>query len=314
MKIKNKKALIIGVNGQDGRILFDYLSNLNYRIIGVDKKNIKTVGVKWDKKIDITNKSEVFELIKKIKPSEVYYLAAFHGSAQDKENNFYNDFKLSYEINVFALSNFLEAIRIFSVKTKIFYAGSSLIFGNCKTKKQNEETPYHPDSLYGLTKMDGVSLCKLYRRKFNIFAVSGILYNHESEYRTENFISMKIIKRALDIKRGLKNKLVVGNLSASVDWGYAPDYIKAMKEILNLKKADDFIIATGESHTVLDFVKVTFNYLKLDWKKFVFEDKNIIKEKRVVLVGDSTKLKTVTSWEPSVNFSEMIKKIVNKLD
>lgn len=314
MKPQVKTALIIGVNGQDGTILFNYLSGLDYRIIGVGKNNIKTIGIKFNKKLNINRRNDVFDLVKKIKPDEIYYLAAFHHSSQDKNNDFYKEFKKSYEVNVFAFENFLEAIRLYSIKTRIFYASSSLIFGNCRQKKQNEKTPYKPNGLYGLTKMDGMSLCRLYRDKFNVFAASGILYNHESEYRTDDFISMKIIKGAVNIKKGIQKKLEIGDLSAVVDWGYAYDYVRAMRLILNLKRADDFIISTGKSHTVLDFIKESFGYYGLDWRKYVKENKHIIKEKRTVLIGDSTKLKRKTSWKPSVDFSEMIKKIINKLD
>lgn len=314
MKTKNKKALIIGVNGQDGKIAFNYLSGLGYKIIGVDRGSVKTFKTKWNKKVDITNKNEVFELIKKVKPEDVYYLAAYHHSSQDEKIDFYDDLQLSYEINVLAFINFLEAIRLYSLKTKIFYASSSSIFGNCKDKLQNEKTPYNPNSPYGLTKMEGLMLCRLYREKYNVFAAAGILYNHESEYRTENFISMKIVKSALNIKKGTQDKLVVGNLSAIVDWGYAYDYVRAMKLILSSKTADDFVIATGKSHTVLDFVKITFNYLGLDWKKFIFENKNIIKEKKSVLTGNYKKLRDATNWKPSINFRQMIKKIIDKVN
>lgn len=314
MKAKNKKALIIGVNGQDGKIAFNYLSDLGYEIIGVDRDSVKTFKIKWNKKVDITNKNEVFELIKKVKPEEVYYLAAYHHSSQDEKIDFYDDLRLSYEINVLAFINFLEAIRLYSLKTKIFYASSSLIFGNCKDKLQNEKTPYNPNSPYGLTKMEGLMLCRLYREKYNVFAVAGILYNHESEYRTENFISMKIIKSAINIKKGTQAKLIVGDLGATVDWGYAYDYVKAMKSILSLKKADDFIIATGKAHTVLDFMRITFNYLDLDWKKYVSENKSIIKEKKSSLIGSSKKLRSKTGWKPSLSFPAMIKKIIDKLN
>lgn len=314
MKAKNKIALIIGASGQDGKILFDYLAGLNYKIIGIDYKSIRTNGIKFTKKIDINNKIEVFALLEFIKPDEIYYLAAHHHSAQDKKEDFYNELKASCDINVFALGNFLEAIRLYSKKSHLFYASSSLIFGNCEAKKQNEETPYKPNSLYGLTKMNGLILCKMYREKYNIFSVSGILYNHESEYRTENFISMKIIQGAIDIKKGAKKKITIGDLSAAVDWGYAYDYVRAMNIILNLKEADDFVIGTGKAHTVLDLVKTTFAYLKLDWRKYVIEDKKLIKEKRAVLIADSSKLKLKSKWRPSVDFSGMIKEIIDKLN
>lgn len=314
MKSQKKTALIIGVSGQDGKILFDYLSGLGYRIIGIGKGSVRTLGIEWNIKVNISKRNEVSGLIQKIKPDEVYYLAAFHHSSQDKGSNVYKEFVESYKINVFSFMNFLDAIRTHSQKTRVFYASSSLIFGNFQDKKQNELTPCKPDSLYGLTKMDGMSLCRLYREKFGVFASSGILYNHESEYRSEDFISMKIIRGALNIKKGSQKELRVGNLAASVDWGYAYDYTKAMHSILSLENSDDFIIATGKVHSVLDFIKIVFSYLKLDWKKYVVEDKNIVKGSRGVLVGDSSKLRRVTNWKLSVTFPEMIKKIINKLD
>jgi GDPmannose 4,6-dehydratase len=303
MKAKNKTALIIGSQGQDGKLLTQLLTGLNYKVIGVDKNGI-----------DIQDRQAVFTLIKKNKPEEIYYLAAFHFSSQDKQDNAYNDLYQSYQINVLALLNFLEGIRLFSPKTKIFYASSSLIFGNSKTKIQNENTPYNPNSAYGITKMNGALLCKLYREKYNIFASVGILYNHESKYRADNFISMKIIKGAINIKSGKQDKLIVGDLSAKVDWGYAPDYVKAMQLILNNKQADDFIIATGKLHTVLDFIKITFKTLGLNYKKYIKENKKIINERKAVLLGDAKKLKAITGWKASVNFSQMIKKIINNLD
>jgi GDPmannose 4,6-dehydratase len=313
MKTANKKAIIVGAGGQDGQLLFELLASSGYSIIGLDRHKITTRNLIWKTKINISDKNQVFSLIKKIKPAEVYYLAAWHFSSQDKRPDVYEELRQSYEINVLAFLNFLEGVRLFSSKTKIFYAGSSLLFGNAKTKIQNEQTPFKPTGAYGLSKESGVSLCRLYREKYNIFAAVGIMYNHESEYRTDNFLSMKIIKGAKNIAAGKQKELIVGNLKATVDWGYAPDYVRAMNLILNLKTASDFIVATGQAHTVLDFVKITFKNFGLDFKKYIKEDKTIITEKRSVLIGDAKKLKTATGWQPSVTFSEMIKKIINDL-
>lgn len=311
MANKRKKALIIGVNGQDGKILFNFLSRLNYGIIGIDKDAVKTHNLIWRKKINIYKKNEVEQIIRTVRPDEIYYLAAWHHSSQDKQQDLYNELCKSYQINVFSFINFLESIRLHSQKTKIFYASSSLIFGDCENKSQTEKTPYHPNSAYGLTKMDGTILCHLYRKKYGLFASSGILYNHESEHRAENFISMKIIKGALKIKNKKQNKLLIGNLSSLVDWGYAPDYIEAMHKILNTPKANDFIIATGKLHSVLDFIKIAFGHLSLDWKKYVKEDKKIVAKERPTLAGNYAKLKNATGWKPTTNFPNMIKKIIN---
>jgi len=313
MKAKKKTAFIIGSGGQDGRILFDYLAGLDYRLIGVTRDKVKTRRIKWSGKIDITKKEQVNRLVKTVQPEEIYYLATFHYSAQDQRDDFYTELEKNYKINIWAFINFLEALRLFSPQTKIFYASSSFVFGNCRNKRQTEKTAYRPDTPYGLSKASGALLCRLYREKHKIFAAAGILYNHESQYRPENFISMKIIKGALNIKRGLQDKLIIGDLKAVVDWGYAPDYVRAMHQILALKRADDFIIATGQAHTVGDFVKISFSYLGLDWRHYVRENKSIIKEKRPVLIGNFQKLKEKTGWQPSVDFSGMIKTIIDKL-
>lgn len=311
---KLKKAIIIGVNGQDGRLLFDLLARLNYQIIGLDKNSLKTEGIAWKKKIDINKKEQVEEIIKKIKPEEIYHLAAFHQSSQDKALSVAEELAGSYQINTFSLLNFLEAIRLYSPQSKIFFAGSSLMFGACKTKYQTENTPYKPDSVYGLTKSAGAALCRMYREKYKIFAAVGIMYNHESEYRSDNFISMKIIKGARDIASGKQKNLVIGDLYAAVDWGYAPDYVAAMHKILNLKKADDFIVASGQAHSVLHLVKIAFGHYGLDYRKYIKEDERLLTRKRATLIGNAQKLKMATGWKPSVNFEQMIKKIITAVE
>jgi len=314
MKTNTKTALIIGVNGQDGRLLFEMLTESGYSIIGIGKKTIKTNKNNWAKKIDIDKQESVFDLIKKTKPDEIYYLAAFLFSAQDKRPDFYNDLKESYQVHVLSLLNFLEAVRLFSPKTKLFYAASSLMFGDCKTKRQTEATPFNPNTAYGLTKMDGTILCRFYREKYKIFTAVGIMYNHESKYRTDNFISMKIIKGAKNIASGKQKTLVIGDLYAVVDWGYAPDYVRAMTLILNLKRGDNFIIASGQTHSVLHLVKIAFTHYGLDYRKYIKENKSLITKKRNTLVGNAKKLKDASGWKPSVNFDEMINKIIKDLE
>lgn len=303
MNNNKKTAIIVGSSGQDGTILSSYLKKRNYEVTGLDKKNI-----------DISNKKDVFNLIKQIKPNHVYFLAAHHKSSQDINTNNTKEIRLSLKTNVISLMNFLEAIRVESKKTKLFYAGSSLMFGNNKPIRKTESTPFSPNSIYGITKTAGSNLCKLYREKYNIFTSVGILFNHESEFRKENFIFMKVIKGALDIKYKGKKELIIGDLSAQVDWGYAYDYVEAMHNILKIKKPDDFIIATGKLHTVKDLIEIVFKYLKLDWKKYVREEKNLLEEKRIPAYGDYSKLKKETDWYPKNDFKTMILKIMKKIN
>ncbi len=308
-----KTAIIIGSKGQDGTILFNDLKNKNYSILGIDKDSIQTHNLDWDKKIDINNSGEVVRAVNILEPDEIYHLAAYHHSSQDTPENELNILQKSYETHVFSLANFLEAIKSHSPNTHLFYAASSLIFGTEASGLVNEDTPYNPDTPYGLSKLCGLNLCKMYREKHNLFTSVGIFFNHESELRPKKFISRKIIQGAIDIKNGKKKSLEIGNLKAEVDWGYAPDYMDAAQKILSANKPDDFIVATGESHSVQELIEISFSHLNLDWKDYVTEDKNIITRKRNAITGDPSKLQKTTNWKPSVNFNQMIKKIISDL-
>lgn len=302
-----KKAIIIGSEGQDGKLLYNFLLKKQYNLLGIDKKFIKSNGISWEDYVDINNVKKVFQLVKTIKPDEIYYLAAFHQSSEDKPIDEMYLFHQSYKINVFSLINFLEAIKTSSIKTKIFYASSSHIFSGSNSNIQDEDNSFAPNSIYGITKLDGLLLCRYYRNKYGIFASCGILYNHESHFRKEKFLSKKIIKGAIDIKNKKCDKIILGDLNAKSDWGYAPDYIEAMYKILNNNKADDFIIATGKLNTVRDFVDTAFTYLGLKLEDHIEENKHIISRKNNVLCGNPKKLMNITGWKPKVNFKEMIK-------
>lgn len=301
-----KRAIIVGCDGQDGRILYDFLLRKKYELVGIDKNVIRTSGNARLDPIDIERYAKVNSLINRFKPDEVYYLAAFHSASEDAPSADIDMFNLSYRTNVLSLVNFLEAIKNRSPKTRLFYAASSHIFGE-SGGIQNEETAINPGCVYGITKAAGLFNCRFYRKKHSIFASVGILYNHESNLRRDNFVSRKIIKGAINIKNGRQDKLVLGDLYARIDWGYAPDYVDAMYRIMNAKAPGDFIIATGKAHTVLDFVKNVFGCLKLDWKLYVKEDPSIIKKDSLCRIGSPKKLISTTGWRPSVNFKEMIK-------
>lgn len=302
-----KKAIIIGCQGQDGRLLYDLLLQKKYILLGIDQNFVHNDGFVWDKPIDITNTQQVAEVIKQFVPDEIYYLAAFHHSSEDALLDNVALFEQSYNINVFAPFNFLEGMRRYSIQTRFFYAASSHIFGKPSDNYQNEGSRIDPIYIYGISKATGYHVCRFYRCKYSVFTSTGILYNHESSIRNEKFVSMKIIKGAVNIKNGRQNKLILGDLSAVVDWGYAPDYVDAMHRILNIGKADDFVIATEKKHTVRDFVQTAFGFLGLDWNHYVEEKSNIITKEKAALVGDPKKLKTMTGWKPSVDFKQMIK-------
>ena len=301
-----KRAIIVGSEGQDGRFLYEYLLQRGYSVVGVDKKLIRCSHGGSFKKLDILRFGEVSGLIKKFQPAEIYYLAAFHHSAENVPSDNVGLMERSYSVHVAGLLNFLESVRFFCPKARLFYAASSHVFGDAKDKMQDEHTPVNPNCIYGITKAAGIALCKLYRHRYGIFSAVGILYNHESVLRAEHFVSKKIIRGVIDIKRGRQNKLVLGNLGAVIDWGYAPDYVRAMYLILTIQTPDDFIVATGKPYTVLDFVKVAFGYLRLDWKLYVKEDRRIVSKQDFLRVGNPMKLIKKTGWKPDVSFREMI--------
>ncbi|MCX6113048.1 MAG: GDP-mannose 4,6-dehydratase [Proteobacteria bacterium] len=309
-----KTALIIGCNGQDGKITKDLLLNLNYSLVCVDKDYVQSYGNSFSDKVDIENFESVSNLIRSIKFDEIYFLAAYHHSSQEREQDNLILLKNSYAVNVYSLFNFLEAIRLFSKDSRLFYASSSLIFAGTNEPIQNELTPFCPTCIYGITKLDGMMLCRLYREDHGVFASVGILYNHESIYRPEHFLSKKIIKTVLAIKHGNKEKLIIGDLNAEIDWGYANDYVDAFIKIMELNTADDFIVATGKANKVMDFIKITFDHLSLDWRKHVEEDKNILYRKRKTLVGDSSKLMDRTGWTPNTSFKQMIELLLKEED
>lgn len=214
-----KRAIIVGVNGQDGRLLYDLLLKERYSVVGIDKKWIRHSPDILFKRVNICSYDEVSGLIKKFQPHEVYYLAAFHHSSENLPDENVELLQRSYDVHVVGLANFLESIKKFSTKTRLFYASSAHIFGQVKKRLQNEMTPINPNCIYGITKAAGLALCRFYRSQYKIFTSAGILYNHESSLRNESFVSMKIVKGAINIKEGRQKELVLGDLSATIDWG-----------------------------------------------------------------------------------------------
>ncbi|MFC1595715.1 GDP-mannose 4,6-dehydratase [Candidatus Margulisiibacteriota bacterium] len=308
-----KKALIIGCNGQDGILLEKNLIEKNYQIYGIDIDTIKGFELDNKNKLDISIFDDVKLIVSKLKPDEIYYLAAYHHSSQDKlsENNI-ELFSKSFSVNNFSLVNFLEAVRLYSSHTKLFYAASSHIFGQADTVPQDENTAINPDNIYGVTKASGVYTCRYYRKNYALFASTGILYNHESSLRSPGFVSKKIIRGAVQIKKGMQDRIELGSLESEIDWGYAPDYVEAMFNILQVNCSDDFIIATGIKHTVKDFVEITFNYLDLDWNQYITINNNIVSNRKHALIGNAEKLRNKCGWKPSVNFKQMIKKLLEE--
>jgi len=295
-------ALIIGAGGQDGRLLTQQLSTAGW--------NVKV----WrrDRGDLLAHPTMTRDALIAANPEHIYYLAAYHHSSQDKAPEAGELFRASFATHVTGLLYVLETMRTEFPKARLFYAASSHCFGSQPpTPVQDESAPLNPDNVYGITKTAGVHACRFYREQHGLFASVGFLYNHESPYRGPEFVSTKIIRAAIDISRGKRDLLVLGDLSAQVDWGWAPDYVDAMTRILRVDGPGDFVIATGEPHTVQEFAQLAFAGVGLDWRDHVEENPAIITKGKLGLVGNPAKLKAATGWAPSVTFEQMIRKLLD---
>jgi GDPmannose 4,6-dehydratase len=303
-----KRALIVGAAGQDGRLLTHALQKRGDLILRIGRQSAEGI-----KPLDLLDCDAVRDAVAKFAPQEIYYLAAFHQSSEDRERLTPTQlWRRSFATHIDGAINFLEAIRTTAPEARFFYAASCLLFGASAPSPQNEQTPFSPETIYGITKAAGVDCCRFYRREHNVFAAAGILYNHGSNLRAPTFLSQKVVRGALEIKAGRRAELVLGDLSRETDWGYAPDYIEAMMRILQTEQADDYVIATGIPHTVQDFVERAFAEVGLDWRQHVKEEKSILQAARGRLIGDASKLKRATGWQPSVNFEEMVSRLMKE--
>jgi GDPmannose 4,6-dehydratase len=307
-----RKAIVVGSAGQDGQLLCAQLHQRGYEVVGCVRaapsgggSEIKHVT------LDIGSRAAVSELVAGIVPDEIYFLAAFHQSATDDPGDFSELIRKSLDINTMSLVNFLEAVRSHSAATRLFYAASSHIFGLPQSTVQDERTPINPVSAYGISKAAGLFACRHYRESYGTFASVGILYNHESELRAAKFLSRKIARGAASIKLGRTKTLTLGNLDAVVDWGYAPDYTEAMQKILQAPKADDFIVASGQPHTVRDFARIAFEAVDLDFSRHVIADDRVVRRTTGALIGNPAHLIGTTGWRPSTDFPGMVRHLVN---
>ncbi len=315
-----KKALITGITGQDGSYLAELLLSKGYEVYGLIRRSssFNTARIEHlykdpheNPKLklvygDLTDSSVLSKLLREIKPDEVYNLAA------------QSHVKVSFEIPEYTADavaigtlRLLEAIRQENLKTKFYQASSSEMFGKVLQTPQNEKTPFNPRSPYACAKVFAHEITKTYRDAYNIFACCGILFNHESPRRGETFVTRKITKAVARIKLGKQKYLYLGNLEAKRDWGYAPEYVEAMWRMMQHNEPDDYVIATGETHTVQEFVEEAFNVAGLNWKDHVKIDPKYYRPAEVdVLLGDYSKAKQKLGWEPKVKFKQLVKTMV----
>lgn len=305
-----KRCLVVGHAGQDGRILFDRLRSEGDFVVGIDRAEARRSDGAAAAPVDILDRRAVARLIADVTPDEVYYLAAFHHSSEQKLEETGELFERSFAVNVNGLLNFLEAVRAGSPGTRLFYASSSRVFGRPESCPQDETTAMNPECVYGITKAAGQRCVRYYRQTHGLFAACGILYNHESPLRPPAFVTQKIVRGAVAIKSGTQAKIVLRDLDAVVDWGYAPDYVEAMTRILALDAADDFVIATGEPHTVRQFAETAFEMVGLDWEAHVEASPGAAAGQRRVLAGNAARLTAATGWKPSVSFAELVRILI----
>jgi len=307
-----QRAIILGSSGQDGTILYNKLETLGYNIVGLTKNKSRSTLADYDSlDLKITNERDIYQLIKNFKPTQVYHLSAYqHSSSEiikDRECEIFNN---SFEINTKSLQIILEGLSLFSKDTSLFYAASSSIYLNTDTDIQTEKTPYSPIDYYGISKVAGIHLCEYYRKNTNLNIAVGIMYNHESIYRKKKFVSYKIIQHALEIANNKRDELILGNLESKVDWGSAKDYVDAMHLLTRNSISDNFIIASGITHSVEDFVSIVFDHLGLNYKEYVKVNSGLIKKNNRNLCGDISKIKKTINWEPTIQFKEMIIEMV----
>ena len=313
-----KKAFITGISGQDGSYLAELLIDKNYEVHGLVRKlpsgenlesffRIKHILTKiFLHEGDITDESSISRIIREIKPDEIYCLAAVADplvSPLTERNILWNNINGTYIV--------LCAIREYSSKTKLFFASSGLIFGNPNSSPQDESTAKEPITPYGIAKAAGFNLVRMFREAYGIFACSGILYNHESPRRDVRFLPKKITKAAAHIKKGLQKELRLGDIEAVRDWGFAGDYVEAMWLMLQQPNPEDYVIGTGNPHTVRDILEIAFCAVQLDWRNYVVVDPDLVRPREnLPVVANPLKAKEKLGWRARTEFDELIKLMV----
>jgi len=313
-----KKAFITGITGQDGSYLAELLLEKGYEVHGLIRKKTYTSkdGLKNIKNIknnlvlykgDTNNHSTIYDIFSNIKFDECYHLSGVSFVDYSLEN-----MQSIMDSNFNSTHYLLDAITKINKNCKFFLAGSSEMFGDPDTTPQTEETSFNPKTIYGISKVSSHYLLKNYREKEQLFACTGIMYNHESPRRGGQFVTKKIINSAIRIKKGLQQDLCLGNLDALRDWGYAPDYVQAMWQIMQQNTSDDFIISTGELHSVREFVKITFDCLGLNYLDYIKTDPKFFREsEKMPLCGNNNKLKEKVKWKNTKTFKGVINAMIN---
>jgi GDPmannose 4,6-dehydratase len=315
-----KVALITGISGQDGSYLSEYLLSKGYEVHGIIRRN--SVSENQDSRIkdlditthygDLLDIHSLTRIVSEVKPDEVYNLGA-----QSHVRVSFDVPAFTIQSNAIGVLNMLEVCRILVPKAKFYQASSSEMFGNSVDEDgyQRKTTPMNPTSPYGCAKVMGYNLVRHYRAAYGMHATNGILFNHESPRRGSNFVTNKIVKGALEIKKGIRETLALGNLNASRDWGHSKDYVRAMHKIVNHDEADDWVVATGESRTIREMCDVTFSILDLDYRDYVIVDPKFFRPQELdFLKGDASAVRKKLDWTPRYSFRSMVEEMVEHWD
>lgn len=310
-----KTALITGITGQDGSYLAEFLLSKGYKVYGMVRRasteNFQRIEHIRDKielrQADLLDQLSIIEILEEAEPDEIYNLAAMSFVPTS-----WLQPTLTAEFTAVGVTKMLEAIKLVNKKIRFYQASSSEMFGKVREVPQNEMTPFYPRSPYGVAKVYGHFITVNYRESYDMYAVSGILFNHESPRRGLEFVTRKISNGVAEIKLGLAKELRLGNLEAGRDWGFAGDYIEAMWLMLQQDTPQDFVVASGVMHTVLDFVKLAFEHVGLDWQKYVVVDEKFFRKAEVhQLLGDASRAKKILGWEPKTSFEELVHMMVD---
>lgn len=309
-----KRALITGITGQDGSYLADFLLGRDYEVIGMIRRS-STVNFERIEHIqdqltlvsgDLIDQVSLINIIDEYRPEEVYNLAA-----QSFVPTSWGQPVLTGDVTALGVTRLLDAIRLVDPDIRFYQASSSEMFGKVREIPQSEETPFYPRSPYGVAKVYGHWITVNYRESYDLYACSGICFNHESPRRGHEFVTRKIARAAALIKSGLQEKLELGNMQAQRDWGYAPDYVEGMWMMLQQERPDDYVLATGTTHTVQRFVELAFAAVDLDWAEYVTTDPRFIRPADVdLLVGDPTKAKEHMGWEATTSLDKLVRIMV----
>jgi GDPmannose 4,6-dehydratase len=309
-----KTALITGVTGQDGSYMAELLLEQGYRVVGMTRRSStasfeRIAHIEDQIEIvqgDLTDQGSIVEALRDVHPDEVYNLAA-----QSFVPTSWNQPVLTGEVTALGMTRLLEAVRQVDPQIRVYQASSSEMFGKVTESPQNEHTPFYPRSPYGVAKVYAHYLTVNYRESYGMFAVSGICFNHESPRRGREFVTRKVTEHAARIKLGLAKELRMGNLDADRDWGYAGDYVRAMWLMLQQDEPRDYVIATGEAHTVRELCDIAFKHVGLDYNDYVVIDPQFFRPAEVDrLLGDPTRAKTDLGWEPKMSFQQMVEEMV----